>query len=228
MALEEGGKFSLYLDSMFAEFAPIFITLLIIIDPLGLVPLFIGLSAQLKPAEKNKIIIKAALTALFVIAFFILAGNWLLSWLRVSPGAFFVAGGVMLFLVSLDMLFGQPKRSKTSTLEAPDGELVREDRTLVAVFPLAIPMLAGPGTITSILLYTSADSSPRVLIYLFIAAILIIALAALAMKLSNSVLKVLGTTGVSVIERIMGLLLSGLAVQFVFDGLVKLGLANGN
>jgi len=117
------------------------------------------------------------------------------------------------------MLFGQPKRTKTSKEEED------EDYSSVAVFPLAIPMIAGPGTITTIMLYAaSASSHLEMTVMLFITAILSLAAVALAMLSSQFVLKVLGKTGVSVVERMMGLILSGLAVQFVFDGLTKLGI----
>ncbi len=210
---------------MFLSFLPILFTMFVVVDPFGLVPIYIGLTARLDPAEKDRTIRKAVITAFLVLSLFIVGGKWILGSLGVQPGSFFIAGGVMLVIVSLEMLFGRPTRSKVSDQEHPEED---EDGTPVAVFPLAIPMLAGPGAITSILLFTSSDAPflPTIAM-LFISVVLTLAVAAIAMKASALVLRTLGRTGVSVIERIMGLLLSGLAVQFVYDGLSKLGIITG-
>jgi multiple antibiotic resistance protein len=117
------------------------------------------------------------------------------------------------------MLFGQPKRTKTSKEEED------EDSSSVAVFPLAIPMIAGPGTITTLMLYSAdAPSYLTITLLLFGAVVLSLAGVTAAMFSSRIVLRILGRTGVSVVERMMGLVLSGLAIQFVYDGLVKLGI----
>ncbi|GAB1482176.1 MarC family protein [Treponema sp.] len=199
----------------------------IVVDPFGLVPMYIGLSAHLDATEKSKTIQKAIITAFLVLSLFIVAGKAILRFLGVSPGSFFIAGGIMLFLVSLEMLFGRPTRSKISDQEHPEDK-DEEERTSIAIFPLAIPMLSGPGTITTILIFTSSDAPVLpITLMLFAATILTLAAAALAMKASTLILRILGRTGVSVIERIMGLLLSGLAIQFIYDGLFKLGLIAG-
>jgi len=210
---------------MFSNFFPILFTMFIVVDPFGLVPMYIGLSAHLDASEKKKTIKKSIVTAFLVLALFIVAGKAILHFLGVSPGSFFIAGGVMLFLVSLEMLFGRPTQSKISEQEHPQDE---DERTSIAIFPLAIPMLSGPGTITTILIFTSSDAPflPTTAM-LFISVILTLAAAAAAMKASTLILRLLGRTGVSVIERIMGLLLSGLAIQFIYDGLSKLGVIAG-
>lgn len=211
---------------MFLSFLPILFTMFVVVDPFGLVPMYIGLTARLNPAEKDRTIRKAVFTAFLVLSLFIVGGKWVLGALGVQPGSFFIAGGMMLFIVSLEMLFGRPTRSKVSDQEHPEDE--GGDGTPVAVFPLAIPMLAGPGAITTILLYTSADAPIlSTIAMLFVSVALTLLVAAIAMKASSLVLRTLGRTGVSVIERIMGLLLSGLAVQFVYDGLTKLGIIAG-
>ncbi len=209
---------------MLSLFIQILFTIFIVIDPFGLVPMYIGLTARLKAEEKKRTIKRAVFTAFMILSLFIVAGKWLLLILNIHPGSFFIAGGIMLFIVSLEMLFGQANRSKVSSNENPLEE-DEDERTSVAIFPLAIPMLAGPGAITTILLFTSSTHSLiLVMPMLFVAVILTLTAAALSMGTSEYILKALGRTGVSVIERIMGLLLSGLSVQFVYDGLVKLGL----
>lgn len=199
----------------------------IVVDPFGLVPMFIGLSSRLDQTEKDRTIRKAVVIAFLVLALFILAGKALLGLLGIEPGSFFIAGGVMLFIVSLEMLFGQPDKSKVSSREL-QAEGHQEEPTSIAVFPLAIPMLAGPGSITTILLYTGSETRLAVTIgMLFVSVLLTLAAAALAMKASSLILRGLGRTGVSVIERIMGLLLSGMSVQFIYNGLEKLGIIGG-
>ena len=202
-------------------------TMFIVVDPFGLVPIYIGLTARLDEADKIRTIRKAVSIAFVVLAFFVFAGKLVLSMLRIQPGSFFIAGGIMLFIVSLEMLFGQATKSKVSTQETA-AEDDGEERTSVAVFPLAIPMLAGPGAITTILLFTGSEkATPTVLGMLLTSVLLTLAAAAAAMRASSFVLSTLGRTGVSVVERIMGLLLSGMSVQFVYDGLTKLGVLGG-
>jgi multiple antibiotic resistance protein len=203
-------------------FLQILLTSLVVIDPLGAVPLFISLTAGFSPAQKRKTIQTAVLTSFIVLAVFILCGRYILRYFGIQPGSFYIAGGILFFLIAIDMLFGQPKRTRTSSEE--EEELDDEAHNSIAVFPLAIPYISGPGMITTIMLYSSG-SYPLVPTTLMLFAAVMISLAAMWLSLSASslILKWLGKTGVSVIERMMGLLLSGLAVQFVYDGLSKLG-----
>jgi multiple antibiotic resistance protein len=206
---------------MLSLFLPILFTLFVVIDPIGIVPIFIGLTSHIPEGQKKRIINKAVGIAFLVLAFFILLGNTILSLLNIESGAFFIAGGIMLFLVSLDMLFGRPTKSKVSDREQSPEE---DEGISLAVFPLAIPMLAGPGAITAIILKTgSGENFPAAVIMLFIALAIIMAAAWCCLRASALILKILGNTGVSVLERIMGLLLSGMSVQFVYDGIVRLG-----
>lgn len=189
-------------------------------DPLGAVPLFISISSELDPETKRKTIKNAVVISFIVLSVFILGGRFILRFFGIMPGSFYVAGGFLFFLIAIDMLFGQPKRARTSSEESPDG-----DHSSIAVFPLAIPMIAGPGMVTTIMLY-SAGNYPflSTTVMLFSAVIISLFGMYVALSLSGLVLKILGKTGVSVVERIMGLLLAGLSVQFIYDGLVKLGI----
>jgi multiple antibiotic resistance protein len=200
-------------------FTKIFLTVFIVIDPLGIVPLFISITSGMDEKAKRAAIVKAIMVAFLVMAVFALAGRYVLGFVGISPGAFYVAGGVLLFMIALDMLFGQHKRAKRGE-EEDDG-----DATSIAVFPLAIPMIAGPGTISTILLYSSGEyDTPISTLMLAIAVLLTLGAVFALLRASSLILKVLGKTGVSVIERIMGLLLAGLAVQFAREGLIKLGI----
>lgn len=200
----------------------LFFTVFIVVDPIGIVPLFLSTVSHLSPEERARTAKKAVLVAFVILSVFIVAGRFILGFFGISPGAFYVAGGTLFFLISMDMLFARAKRSKTSSQESD------EDSASLAVFPLAIPMISGPGAITTIMLF-SADAASwlRITALLFAAVVPVLGLIYLAMRTSGWIHRILGNTGVSVVERMMGLILSGLSVQFIFDGLVKLGLARG-
>jgi multiple antibiotic resistance protein len=200
------------------EIVTTFLAIFIVVDPFGIVPFFISLTAGFDARRRRRTILKASVIAFVVLLVFIFAGSAILRFLGIQPGSFYIAGGILLFLVSIDLLFGKPGRTKTSPQESTPE---RED---VSIFPLAVPMLAGPGTITTILLYVSAGRDAAEISILTACVAVALACAALTMSLSAAFLRVLGRTGVSVIERIMGILLAGLSVQFVFDGIVRLGL----
>jgi multiple antibiotic resistance protein len=204
--------------SVAGQIVSIFLAVFIVVDPFGVVPVFIALTADF-PARKRRLTIrKAVLIAFAVLCLFIFTGNFILRFLGIQPGSFFIAGGILLFIVSIDLLLGRQGRTKTS------GEERGEEREDVSIFPLAIPMLAGPGTITTILLYVSEDKSPAFILPVLVASVVFaLFIAGVTMNLSSFFLRVLGKTGVSVIERIMGIILTGLSVQFVYDGLLKLG-----
>jgi multiple antibiotic resistance protein len=204
--------------SLASEIVTIFLAVFIVVDPFGIVPVFISLTPDLSPARRRATILKAVLVAFVVLCLFILSGNVILRFLGIQPGSFFIAGGILMFIVSIDLLLGKPGRTKTSSPESS------EERDDVSIFPLAIPMLAGPGAITTVLLYVSEDRLPPYVPLILVGSVaLALAIAALTMALSAFFLRVLGKTGVSVIERIMGIVLTGLSVQFVYDGLLKLG-----
>lgn len=206
------------------EIVTTFTAIFIVVDPFGIVPFFISLTAGFDGPRRRRTIAKASLIAFVVLLLFIFAGSAILRFLGIHPGSFYIAGGILLFLVSIDLLFGKPGRTKTAPQEPGAAPPPVEQRDDVSIFPLAVPMLAGPGTITTILLYVSAGRGPVEISVLTACVAAAIACAALTMSLSAAFLRVLGRTGVSVIERIMGILLAGLSVQFVYDGIVRLGL----
>lgn len=193
-----------------------FFTFFIVVDPLGVIPLYVSLTGYYDAEKKKKTIIRAMLTAGAVLLFFTFLGKGILVFLGIKTGSFFIAGGILLFIVSMDMLFAAPKRAKTSEQERDSDD--------VSIFPLGIPIIAGPGTITTILLYVSRENADIFTITaLIIALAVVLVLAGIGMYMSGYFVRLLGNTGLSVIERIMGLVLSGLSVQFIYDGLVKLG-----
>jgi multiple antibiotic resistance protein len=208
--------------SLASEIVTIFLTVFIVVDPFGIVPVFISLTGGLPPHKRHATVIKAVVAAFVVLCLFIFTGSAILRFLGIQPGSFFIAGGILMFIVSIDLLLGKPGRTKTSDEERADA---RED---VSIFPLAIPMLAGPGAITTVLLYVSEEKLPGLILPVLVgSSALALAMAGATMLLSSFFLRVLGKTGVSVIERIMGIILTGLSVQFVYDGLLKLHVVAG-
>lgn len=200
---------------MFAFSLKAFVTFVTVIDPVGLVPLVLGLTGGDTPAERRAIILRATVIAALVIAFFGAFGRWLFDNLGISLMAFDIAGGALLFLVSIDMVFGRPSGARETEREEREAR-TRDD---VSVFPLAIPLIAGPGTIASvILLVSSAGGDPLRLGVVALTGIATLVLALLAMLMSALIERRVGTTGILVLSRILGMLLAALAVQFILNG----------
>lgn len=196
--------------------APVaFVLLLVVIDPFGLTPMFSALTAGKTTLERRRIATRAVIIAGGVIAFFIFGGGWLLDYLGVGMPAFRIAGGVLLFLIAMDLLLVRHSGLSSAT-ERERSEAVRRDD--IAVFPLAIPMIAGPGTLTTVMLLTHDQGIATNLLILGLS--LVVLVITLAMFLfAARVERALGETGINVITRLLGLLLAALAVQFVLDGL---------
>jgi len=196
-----------------------FVTLFVVIDPVGLAPLFVALTQGTTPQDRRKIAMRACLVSLGVLTLFGLAGDAVLNFVGISLPAFQIAGGILLFLTALDMLF--ERRSK----RREDRTSEEEDRPDPSVFPIAIPLIAGPGAIASMILLTGqvqGDLAAIVAIHAVMAATILICLV---FFLSAGVIeKLLGRTGIVVVTRLLGMLLAALSVQFVLDGLQTIGL----
>ena len=194
-----------------------FITLLVVIDPLGLAPLFVGLTRCRSEAYKREAAIRGTALAAVILFLFAFVGQGLLSALGIGFPAFRIAGGALLFLLSLDMIFASPSGMRQATVrqgeEAQEGQ--GED---ISVFPLAIPLIAGPGSLTTVLLYTgNADALAVAAILGVLLVVLLLTLASLL--LASRIMSVFGETGANVFSRVLGVLLAALAVQFVLDGI---------
>jgi multiple antibiotic resistance protein len=198
--------------------ATAFATAFTIIDPVGMIPLTVSVTAGATPARRAAIVDQAILVAAIVILVMGALGKTILDSLGITLPAFTIAGGALLFLISVDMLFGR----KTGTKQTPEEEREGAESANPAVFPLAVPMIAGPGTITTVLvLVTLAAGDGAKLAVVFVAYASAIAVAWLCMRLSTQLLRVIGTTGIHVVTRLFGILLSALAVQFVLNGLAQ-------
>jgi multiple antibiotic resistance protein len=191
----------------------------VVVDPVGAVPFFLALTRDLEPSRRREVARRAAFAAFLFLAIFAVAGAVIFRWLGVSLGAFKMAGGVLLLIMAVDMIRTQPSPVRVTAGEIEAGA-ARED---VAVVPLAMPLLAGPGSIVTVVVLASrarATHSWRVLPVLL--AILLVSVACYyILALGAKTEKLLGRTGMNVAERLAGLLLAALAIQFLIDGLME-------
>jgi multiple antibiotic resistance protein len=195
-----------------------FATALTIIDPVGMVPLSLAVTASAPPDARRRMIDRAVIVAAIVIFGMALVGRYLLSYLQITLPAFSIAGGILLLLISIDMLFARPSGARAK----PEEEREAIERENAAVFPLAIPMIAGPGTIATVLLLVSLSHGDKVRIVIVYAAYALALIATwLCMRGASLVLRWIGRTGVGVLTRLLGIILSALAVQFIINGLSK-------
>jgi multiple antibiotic resistance protein len=191
-----------------------FITLLVVIDPIGLGPIFIGLTSGLDEPVRRKIALQASIIAFCVLAGSALIGERLLGWLGISLAAFRIAGGLLLFAIAFEMVFQRRTERKVDQTGQPG--------TAMAAFPLAIPLMAGPGAITAMVLLAGRLYSPAGLAAL-IAIMGVMLLASYLVFLSAGPLaRLLGTQGQAILGRLLGVLLAALAVQYVADGVKAL------
>ncbi len=192
------------------------VVLFTMVDPVGLVPVTLGLTAGLSPHERARVATRATLIAAGVVAIFGVLGRGIFSWLQVTIQAFDIAGGALLFLVAIDMLFGRQSGARETPREQREAR-TRED---ISVFPLAIPMIAGPGTITTIILLVgNATPDPVSLSSIAVAAAITLAACWVAMRLSAPIQARVGVTGILVLSRVLGMLLAAIAVQFILNGI---------
>lgn len=196
-----------------------FLTMLVVMDPIGLAPIFIGLAGHRPAFERRRMASKATLVAGGIILVFGLFGQALLRHLGISLSAFRIAGGVLLFMIALDMVFARASGSK----ETPEEEQEAHERNDISVFPLAIPLIAGPGTLASIMIQANtAHGNPVLLTLVFLVTGVVLFLCYLALRLSGQIARVIGVTGVHVVTRVLGVLLGALAVQYIADGVLAL------
>jgi multiple antibiotic resistance protein len=191
------------------------VTLFVVIDPVGLGPIFIGVTAGLPAATKRKIGVEACVIAFFVLAGSALFGDWLLARLGISLAAFRIAGGLLLFAIAFEMVFERRVERKADQAGTSSH---------IAAFPLAIPLMAGPGAITAMVLLAGQMGNSALGFALLIASMALMLAVAYVVFLSSSYLeRLLGAQGQAVFGRLLGVMLAALAVQYVADGVLTLG-----
>jgi len=200
------------------------VTLFVTIDPPGLAPIFVVLTAGMSAGDRRLIAIRATVTAGLVLAGFVLFGESLIGVLGITLPAFRIAGGLLLFTIAFEMVFARRDARKTATARDAVGEAVaeKEDLRHLAVFPLAIPLISGPGAISATILLASQASGPAVLAGLVVIIALLIAACLAVFLLAETIERILGETGRLVVSRLLGVLLAALSVQFVVDGITAI------
>ena len=200
----------------------VFFTLFFVVDPLGLIPVFLTYLSGFQDHKRKRIIIRSIGISIALSVFFILLGRYLLRFLGISTGSFLVAGGILLFIIAMEMLLGQPSRVRMRVV--CEQEQPEEERD-VSVFPLAIPMLCGPGNIAALVMFsTQADGDIVKLAVIVALSITVFLLAMVVMFYSDRIGAFVGGTGISIMQRLMGLILSAMSVQFIRNGLFELGI----
>ena len=206
---------------MLSLFIASFVTFFVAIDPVAMAPMFTTMTERMDPAWRRYMAIKSVAIATGVLFAFAFGGAWLLEHLGVSIDAFRIAGGVLLFLIAVDMLF-----EKRSERREERAEKVAEHQAShpgvnddISVFPLAIPLISGPGAIASIMLFfaENQDMPSRAMVLLGVGANL--ALCLIAFLASGPINRLMGETVASMLTRIFGILLAALAAQFIVDGI---------
>ena len=194
-----------------------FVTLFVTIDPIGLAPVFLTLTGRLDAAARRASAFKASIYAFAILSFFIIAGDWLLRWLEVSLAAFRISGGLLLFWIAFEMIF---ERRADRDEQTADVALGKDRIRDVAAVPLAIPLMAGPGAITAVILLASENQRDLLGLVSLLGLVALVACVCLLVFLAAARLaRLLGTTGQHVLSRMLGVILSALAVQYVVDGI---------
>lgn len=199
-----------------------FVTLFVIIEPIGIAPLFIALTRGMTPAHRRTIGLRACLVAIGILTAFGLLGEAILHFVGVSLPAFRISGGILLFLTALDMLFERRTQRR-------EGTVAHEDEAHdPSVFPLAMPLLAGPGAMTTMILLVGQVKDGWIgIVELHLVMVAVVGCAFLLFQIAGPLDRALGRTGNNVITRLLGMLLAALSVQFVIDGIKASGLMFG-
>jgi multiple antibiotic resistance protein len=201
---------------MIEDLLKFFVLFFVIVEPISLVPLFAALTEGADEAFRRRMALRAVLIAGGVLALFAVGGAWFLQTMGISVAAFRIAGGIMLFLIALEMVFARESGTRVTSEEKSESR----KRADISVFPLAFPFIAGPGALAIVLLTFGASRADVPLSFgLFGIVIFVLAITYMLMRLTRIVMKAMGVIGANVVNRLSGVVLAALAVQFIIDGL---------
>ena len=197
---------------MLEIFLQYFVLYFVVIDPIGTTPLFLVVTKGLNTKDKNKVAFEGVLIATIVLLFFAFFGNYVLKYLGISFPAFTIAGGVILFLIALEMLFDiRSERKKRS---------INDKRDKISIFPIAIPLLAGPAAITSVILTISqAEGSYSLLIINIICLISVMLVSFVILRVFTKFQKFFNEKIINIFSRVIGIILAALSIQYILDGI---------
>jgi len=193
-----------------------FVVLFVVIDPLGTASVFAVLTRGMAAGQRRRVALRGVLVAALILVVFGLAGRALLQALGIGIPAFRLAGGILLFLLAIDMVFARQSGLRGATAEERSEAVRRDD---ISVFPLAFPLLAGPGALTIVLMLMGGGPPVARLAQILALLLLVLALTLAALLGAPRLMRLLGETGTNVVDRLLGVILAALAMQFVIDGL---------
>jgi multiple antibiotic resistance protein len=205
-------------STMLEQALKFFIVFFVVVEPISLIPVFSGLTEGASNSYKHKMALKSVLVASGILLVFAVVGAGFLSAMGISIDSFRIFGGLLLFLIALEMVFARESGTRTSD----DEKVESKKRADISVFPLAFPFMAGPGALTTLLLWFGPiplTERPMQFLVMFGCALIVLALCLLAMWVAGPLMRVIGVTGTNVANRLFGVVLGALAVQFVVDGL---------
>jgi multiple antibiotic resistance protein len=197
-------------------FISAFVTLFVVIDPPGCAPIYASLTTGASVAQRRSMAIRATIIAGGILVFFAMFGEEVLSFLHIDLDSFRIAGGLMLFIIAIDMVFEKRTERREQRAEKVRATPEVED---VSVFPMAMPMIAGPGSIASVMLLVSQNNGLDRAFVIFGALLLVLLLTLAALVAAGPLMRLIGNKGEAVITRLLGVLLAALAAQFVIDGI---------
>jgi MarC family membrane protein len=191
------------------------VTLLVVVDPVGLAPVFAGLTAGLPEEARRQVALRACLIAAAILFGVAIAGDFVLRNLGITSPAFEIAGGLLLFLIGTEMVLGTRLQEHSRTAEQAIEEHVRN----IAAFPIAIPLMAGPGAIAATVLLSAAAYTPLMFVLLIVVIAAVCGVTLAVFFFAGQISRLLGITGNIVLSRLLGIILAALAVQYVIDGI---------
>jgi multiple antibiotic resistance protein len=201
---------------MIELFGSALVTFLVIIDPPGCAPIFASLTRGAEPKQRRAMAIRSSLIAWAILMFFALLGRPMLAALGISLASFRIAGGIMLFMIAIDMVFERRTERREKRVEVFERTPEVED---ISVFPMAMPMIAGPGSIASAMLWVSRAETPFHIVVVLAAVTVVMLMTMITLLAAGPLMRLIGDKVESAITRILGVILAALAAQFVVDGL---------
>ncbi|SCZ51812.1 MarC family protein [Thiohalomonas denitrificans] len=200
------------------------VTLFVVVDPIGIAVIFSGLARHGDQAFRRSMALRATTLSTFILVTFFFIGEMLLRALGIGQPAFRIAGGILLFMLAIDMVFARQSGLRSATFREREEAFAKED---ISVFPLAFPLLAGPGAMTTVLLMADSGKTPAVTTGMVAIIFVIMGFTLLSLTLSARVMDWLGETGANVISRLLGLILAALAIQYIVDGVRQIAVSLG-
>lgn len=203
---------------MLAELVKFFVVFFVVVEPLSIVPIFSTLTVGASVEHRRKMAVRAVAISAIILLVFAVGGEPFLAVMGISIQAFRIFGGIVLFLIALEMVFARESGTRTST----DEEEENRRRADISVFPLAFPLIAGPGALVTILMWVApvpVTGEPELFVSLAACVVLVLAITLVLMLLAGRLMRIVGVTGANVVSRLLGVVLGALSVQFVLDGL---------